>query len=219
MSESSSLFAQDPPYVNSVQDAIAALETAEGVVPAHHLVALRDPGFRAIVEEHLASHGRVLLNVEHDGIIGYASGYQDDVADELSRLQIGTLNSIDRAVLALVLLKTVAIPRAHGRHSHDRWLGDARPVSFDELCKYRYLSDKQLRESLRRLRTIGLLRLGHRGRIEPGLAFLRLTPRRSATLWEDLIIACDPKGPYARLLIRQRNSNAEQPVDQGGEPG
>src|SRR5690242_16721920 len=92
----------------AVRDAIGALETAEGIVPVAAFPALREPALRRVVGERLAACGRMLISTEE----GWVSGYDDHAADALAAQGIGVLSPADRAVLALVLLRTVAIPRA-----------------------------------------------------------------------------------------------------------
>lgn len=182
----------------AVCDAIGALEIAEGLVPTAAFPALADPSLRKIVAERLHACGRVLLGSAD----GWTSGYRDDVADILVDLELGMLSTIDRAVLALVLLRTVAIPRARGEASSGAWVGDhgARATTVDELAKNRSLPKTQIKDSLRRLRTLGLLRPGHRAEIIPGPALHRLTPQRAARLWEDLLILAAPQSTYAQAL-------------------
>jgi len=59
------------------------------------------------------------------------SGYDDEVADTLAGLDVGVLSPTDRTVLALVLLRTVAIPRARGELSGNAWVtpDGARPTT------------------------------------------------------------------------------------------
>jgi hypothetical protein len=72
----------------------------------------------------VSENGRCLLNVG-DG--RWTSGYDDAVADEVLASAIGALEPGDRAVLALVLLHCVAIPRAAGRITSTDWT-DAESV-------------------------------------------------------------------------------------------
>jgi len=186
----------------AVQEAIAALEIAEGIVPASAFVALRDPALRAVVSKRLEACGRSLIAIEQ----GWSSGYRDDIADTLQRLGIGVLTPADRAVLALVLLRTVAIPRARGELRGTVWTtaNGARATSIDELNQNRHIPKKQLTESVRRLRVLGLLRPGHRADIVPGPAMHRLSSQRAAWLWEDLLLLAAPDSTYARVLRARR---------------
>ncbi|WP_210584183.1 hypothetical protein [Streptomyces sp. GESEQ-35] len=91
-----------------VQSALAALETADGLVPGEAFPALQTDALRAVAVRSLAGHGRVLLVREHHGISGFTSGYDDTVGERLAAEGIGVLPPLDRAVLVLVLLRTVA---------------------------------------------------------------------------------------------------------------
>ena len=179
--------------------AVAAVETADVPVSADAFGALRDPALRDAVQCVLAATGRTLI--EHGG--GWLSGYDDRIADRLAADGLGVLAPKDRAVLALVLLLTVAIPRARGRVSADDWT-DAIPTSMDELERNRHLTQKDIRASLRRLRSAGILRPGHRAAIAPGPQFLRLTGDRSGRLSEDLVLLCHPDGMLAHVIRRRR---------------
>jgi hypothetical protein len=188
----------------AVRDAIGALEIAEGVVPASAFPALREPALRKVVTQRLAACGRMLVSAEQ----GWVSGYDDQAADALAGLGIGVLSPVDRAVLALVLLRTVAVPRARGELSGTAWVTQdgARPTSIPELNHNRHLSKKQITESVRKLRTLGLLRPGHRAGILPGPALYRLSSQRAAWLWEDLLMLAAPDSSYARVLRARRTA-------------
>lgn len=190
----------------AVRDAIGALEIAEGVVPDSVFPALREPALRNVVAQRLAACGRVLVSVEQ----GWVSGYDDQAADALVELGVGVLSPADRAVLALVLLRTVAVPRARGELRGTAWVTQdgARPTSIAELNHNRHLSKKQITESVRKLRTLGLLRPGHRAGILPGPALYRLSSQRAAWLWEDLLMLAAPDSSYARVLRERRTARA-----------
>jgi hypothetical protein len=188
----------------AVHAAIAALEIAEGVVPGEAFTALQDPALRRAVTDRLAGCGRTLIPIETRGTQGYVSGYDDQVANELADEGVGVLSPLDRAVLALVLLRTVAIPRAHGRHDSVGWLVNDGGVGIDDLAQNRHLTKTQITSSIRRLRSLGLIRPGHRSRILPGPALLRLTEHRSTQLWEDMVLLCRPDGLLAQALLRRR---------------
>ena len=180
--------------------AAAAVDVADAPVPTEAFRALTDPGLRAAVEDALSAAGRCL--VQHDG--GWMSGYRDDIADRLVEQGLGVLKPKDRAVLALVLLHTVAIPRARGRIESEDWtLSEATTV--EELERNRHLNASDIRRSLRRLRTLGVLRHGHRSAIAPGPQFLRLTHERNARLWEELVLLCRPEGMLAQVIRRRRS--------------
>lgn len=195
---------------NAVRDTIGALEIAEGVVPAAALPALSDPAVHAAVVDRLQSCGRVLNSVGD----GWTSGYDDQVADTLAHNGTGTLVPSDRAVLALVLLRCVAVPRARGAAPGISWADSAgmRPTSLDELEQNRNLDKTTIKRSLQRLQANGLVKRSPRGGITPGPALHRLTPRRTAELWEDLLILAAPESTYARVLRERRAGAATSPT-------
>lgn len=193
------MLVQDAHQRGAVVQAVAALEIAEAPVGGQAFEALADPGLRALVAEMLGRAGRVLLRVD----TGWISGYDDTIADRLASEGLGVLVPVDRAVLTVVLLRTVAAPRALGRVDNDRW--DAgEPTTIDELALHRTLTKTQIRQSVRRLRLAGVLRPGHRAALVPGPQFLRLTQARSQRLWEDLVLACKPDGMLAEVIRRRR---------------
>lgn len=179
--------------------AAAAVDVADAPVPSQAFRALADPALRAAVEDALSAAGRCL--VQHDN--GWVSGYRDDIVDRLVEEGLGVLKPKDRAVLALVLLHTVAIPRARGRIESEDWTL-SEPTTVEELERNRHLNASDIRRSLRRLRTLGVLRYGHRSAIAPGPQILRLTHERNARLWEELVLLCRPEGMLAQVIRRRR---------------
>ena len=189
-----------------VMAAVAALETAEEPVAQDAFPALADAALRRLVEETLSAGGRCLLDA---GGQRWLSGYDDAVADQLSARDIGMLAPVDRAVLALVLLYTVAIPRAEGRITSPDWTV-AEPVEMRTLCLNRQIANGTIQASVRRLRARGILRRGNRADIVPGPQFLRLTERRSRLLWEDLVVVCKPDGAQAAQIRRNRTRTSTE---------
>lgn len=185
--------------------AAAAIEMADAPVPTRAFGALTDPALRAVVEDALSAAGRCL--VRHDS--GWMSGYRDDIADKLVEQGLGVLKPKDCAVLVLVLLHTVAIPRARGRIDSEDWTV-SEPTSFEELERNRNLNASDIRRSLRRLRTLGVLRYGHRSAIAPGPQFLRLTQNRNQRLWEELVLLCRPEGMLAQVILRRRAERLDE---------
>jgi hypothetical protein len=184
--------------------ALAAVETADAPVSGTVFPSLADPALRHVVAELLDTGGRELI--AHDE--GWLSAYRDDIADRLVAEGLGVLAPKDRAVLTLVLLHTVAIPRARGRIEGDDWT-QAEPTTFEELRHNRHLTDADLRRSVRTLRAMGVLRPGHRPHIAPGPQFLRLTAARKSRLWEELVLLCRPEGMLAQVIRRRRSAAAE----------
>jgi hypothetical protein len=185
--------------------ATAAVDVADEPVPPQAFRALADPALRAAVDEALFATGRCL--VQHK--TGWLSGYRDDVADRLVVEGLGVLEPKDRAVLALVLLHTVAIPRARGRIESEDWTLSV-PTTVEELERNRSLNGTDIRRALRRLRTLGVLRHGHRSAIAPGPQFLRLTQERNARLWEELVLLCRPEGMLAQVIRRRRTERLSE---------
>jgi hypothetical protein len=147
----------------------------------------------------LAESGRVLIETA----AGFLSGYDDDIADRLAAEGIGVLPEDDRAVLALVLLHTVAIPRARGDlPATDDWTG--APVPRERLHDSRQLSGVRIDAALRRLQDAGILRPGGRPSIVPGPQFARLTPAASRRLFEELVLLAEPGGALADSIRRRR---------------
>jgi hypothetical protein len=179
--------------------ALAAVETADTPVPRTAFQALADGALRATLEDLLAQAGRVLLEVGG----GFLSGYDDRVAERLVEEGVGVLPPDDRAVLTLVVLHTVAIPRARGTIPADADWSVAEPVERTRLRDSR-LPERAIDGALRRLRDAGILRPGQRPPIAPGPQFRRLTPAASASLFEELILLCEPDGALAEAIRRRR---------------
>lgn len=189
----------------AVMAAVTAVEVAEAPVPASAYVGLGDGALRAMVEQVLHAGGRCLVECG-DG--AWLSAYRDEISDELVAEGLARLGATDRAVLALVLLHTVAIPRATGEIDSADWTV-AQPVTRRTLHHSRALHNKTIDESLRRLQARGILRRGHRADIVPGPQFLRLSEERSRQLWEDLVLLCKPHGAQAAQIRRRRASELE----------
>lgn len=203
-----------PTRQGEVQAALAAVETADAPVPAAAFRALQDPTMRSALEGCLSEAGRVLLCLPG----GYLSGYDDGVAERLARDGLGVLPPDDRAVLALVLLLCVAVPRSAGQVSGTSWL-DAKPTSYLELDRSQ-IPNTRVRESVRRLRHCGLLRFGARKQILPGPQFARFTEATSDRLWEDLILLAAPSGVLADVIRRRRTARRNVPTTSTpSEPG
>jgi hypothetical protein len=194
------LTALDERTRGEVMAAVAAVETAEAPVAQRDYQALEDAALRRLVEEALHAAGRCLIDLG-DGL--WISGYDDQVTDTLTAEDIGNLDPVDRAVLALVLLHTVAIPRAEGRIQSRDWTV-AEPTDLRTLCLNRRIGNGVIQASVRRLKARGILRRGHRADIVPGPQFLRLTEAHSRALWEDLVVLCKPDGARAAQIRRNR---------------
>lgn len=182
--------------------ALAAVETTNGPVREYDYPALREPDLREVVRHCLYDAGRILIRVGDS----YTSGYADDVREALAEDGIGVLDPNDRAVLVLVLLHCVAIPRARGRLAGSGW-ADGVPVPRNELMVSK-IGNLVVQDALRRLEERGLIRYVSRQKlVAPGLQLTRLTPNASSSLWEDLVLLAEPDGVMAEV-IRRRRSNA-----------
>jgi hypothetical protein len=181
-----------------VMAAVAAVETAERPVPGNAFRALAEASMRHVVEQVLAVSGRVLLRSG----TGYLSGYDDAVTARIVEEGFGVLPAEDRAVLTLIVLLTVAIPRAERTIAMDAPWSQADPVSRERLKDSR-LADNVINAALRRLRDARIISSGPRG-ISPGPQFDRLTPYASARIFEELILLAEPGGSLSEQIRRRR---------------
>ena len=110
-------------------------------------------------------------------------------------------------MLTLVLIHSVAIPRAEGLLPDDTWLSPY-PTPADELRRHTQLPIGELEAALRTLRHAGLLtqvKAGEEaGGYVPGPQFHRLTPAARRRLQEELILAAGPDTPLA-AAVRARS--------------
>ncbi len=196
--------------------AFAAVENSPEPVPEAVATALHDATLRRSVEEMLNLIGRTLVRA---GPGRWTSGYRDDIAARLTASrQIGggqhALPVTDRAVLTLVLIHSVAIPRTEGTLAGDAWV-DGTPTPVEELQRRTQLPRGELRQSLGRLRAAGLVRVvparlrpgngAHGPAYLPGPQFHRLTEAARRRLQEELILAAGPDTPLAAAIRRRRS--------------
>lgn len=204
----------DERHRDEVLTAFAAVEHGRDPVPEAQLAALRDATLRRHLRRLLERVGRTLVPA---GGGQWTSGYRDDVAAQLSAEGWQPLPAVDRAVLVLVLIHSVAIPRSQGLLSGDSWTS-AHPTSADELVKYTQLPRGDIRPALQRLRAAGLVQAAPwRGRgpdtgtaYLPGPALHRLTPAARTRLEHRLILAAAPESPLA-ASIRARHASSADP--------
>ena len=206
--------------------AFAAVENSPEPVPEAVATALRDATLRRSVEEMLNLIGRTLVRA---GAGRWTSGYRDDIASQLTTGRLtgaqltGQLTEggghalpvTDRAVLTLVLIHSVAIPRTEGT-----------PTPVEELQRRTQLPRGELRQSLGRLRAAGLVRVvparprpgnGAQGTAYlPGPQFHRLTEAARRRLQEELILAAGPGTPLAAAIRRRRTHQSR--THQNGAP-
>lgn len=189
----------------AVAHAIAVLEQAHRLVGASVLPALAHPDLRPVIDAQLDAVGRVVI--EHHGedgeVEGYSSGHADDIAEQLAAEGLGILPPLERAVVALVLLRCVAMPAARGRAPR-RW-SDAPPVRLARLHDNRPVGNTAITEALNRLHDQHVLVNGRAVGIRPGPAFDRLTSGQRRRIEEDLFILAAPADPVAAALQQQRS--------------
>ncbi|MEV4264035.1 hypothetical protein [Kribbella sp. NPDC049584] len=190
---------------DEVLAAFSAVQYAAHPVAEVQLAGLRDVTLRRQVQRMLKLIGRTLVHV--DGT-HWTAGYDDDIAASLVAQGWQPLSVIDRAVLVLVLVHSVAIPRSEGILTGDSWKS-ARPTTVDELRTTR-ISGEERRLSLQRLRAAGLIQLSgdHSGGPSyiPGPQLQRLTPAARRRLQDQLILAAAPASPIAEAIRARTGS-------------
>ncbi|WP_250907233.1 hypothetical protein [Nonomuraea sp. NEAU-A123] len=176
---------------------------------------LRDPALRHTLGEMLARRGRTLIQHRERWTSGYDDAYRDGPVPRhgpapgpASGVASG-LGESERAVLTLVLVHSVAIPRAEGLLPDDTWLSP-HPTPVDELRRHTQLPIGELEAALRMLRHAGLLtqvKAGEEaGGYAPGPQFHRLTPAARRRLQEELILAAGPHSPLASAVRARRSA-------------
>ena len=200
------LTALPPARRTDVLSAVCALETATGPLPATAYRALAEADLREVVTGLLAAAGRVLIPVG----TRYTSGYDDHISDRLAAEGVGVLLPGDRAVLTLVLLLSVAIPRAEGKIAPEAsWTG-GRPISRERLRGTK-VPNPVIKAAIQRLLDAGIIREVGPGLV-PGPQFDRLTPAMSAALFEELVLLAEPEGILADTIRRRRLARQEASV-------
>lgn len=204
--------------------AYMVVEHAAEPVQEGRFAALRDPALRHTLGEMLARRGRTLIQLRERWTSGYddtcatatradpspgetavGGGSQGAVA-EAERAELGVS---ERAVLTLVLVHSVAIPRAEGLLPEDSWMSP-HPTPVDELRRHTQVPIGELESALRTLRHAGLLaqvKAGEEaGGYVPGPQFHRLTPAARRRLQEELILAAGPHTPLAAAVRARRSA-------------
>jgi len=192
----------------------AALEYGSEPVSEVTLPALRDAALRHLLDQMLRQTGRILVRA---GAYLWTSGYRDDVAAELVANGWGVLPPLERAVLTLVLIHSVAIPRAEGHLAGDDWQSP-HPTTPTRLRKLSQVhGQRRLSDALQWLRAAGLVRVVRGADPEmagasyvPGPALRRLTPAARQRLQEDLILAVGPDTVIATAITVRRSLAASR---------
>src|SRR5262249_60826504 len=113
------------------------------------------------------------------------------------------LPEIERAVLALVLVHSVAIPRSEDQLHTDTWTSPY-PTPAAEVLRRSKLPATEARLALGRLAAAGLVRLVRGGETDggyvPGPQLLRLTPAARERPQDQLILAAAPRPPPAPAI-------------------
>jgi hypothetical protein len=194
---------------DEVLAAFAAVEHSPEPVPEVRLAALRDVTLRRALDSLLGRVGRMLIPA---GEQAWTSGYRDDVAAELSAAGWHSLPDADRAVLVLVLIHSVAVPRSRGTLQGDAWTS-GEPTMVAELQNASRVQPADLRAALQRLRAAGLVQLvpqragaGQSAAYLPGPQLHRLSAAARRRLQEELILAAAPSSPLA-AAIRARHAS------------
>ncbi|HUR06183.1 MAG TPA: hypothetical protein VM347_26790 [Nonomuraea sp.] len=199
--------------------AFMAVEHGAEPVPEARFGGLRDPALRHTLGEMLARRGRTLIQHRERWTSGYDDAYRDEPAprhgptsgasSEPTSGPASGLGESERAVLTLVLVHSVAIPRAEGLLPDDTWLSP-HPTPVDELRRHTQLPIGELEAALRMLRHAGLLtqvKAGEEaGGYAPGPQFHRLTPAARRRLQEELILAAGPHSPLASAVRARRSA-------------
>lgn len=194
---------------DSLVSAWAALEYGSEPASEAALPALRDATLRHLLDQMLRRTGRTLV---HTGPYMWTSGYRDDIAAELVVKGWGVLPPLERAALILVLIYSVAIPRAEGRLAGDDWQSP-HPTTPTHLRKLSQVhGQRRLSDALQWLRAAGLVRVVRGADPEtagasyvPGPALRRLTPVARQRLQENLILAVGPDTALATAITVRRS--------------
>ncbi|MFN8077675.1 MAG: hypothetical protein U0Q15_19955 [Kineosporiaceae bacterium] len=211
---------------DEVLAAVAAVEHSPQPVHEAALLALRDATLRRHVSAALKRVGRTLVPVPPNR---WTSGYRDDVVAELTSAPDPwqPMPAIDRAVLVLVLIHSVAIPRSLGALDGDAWTS-AHPTPLEEIARYAQLPRGQVRAALARLRAAGLVQPAMERSVPagkpggwagsaasaqgtsylPGPQLHRLTPAARRRLQEELILAAGPDTPLAAAIRARRGTSS-----------
>lgn len=202
----------DPTVVSRL---VAALEQASGSLPAEVVPELAQADVRRGVADRLDEAGRTLVRHGADGrTVAFASGYADDIAPRLAAEGLAVLDPLDAAVVALVLLHTVAGPTAEGRPPVP-WSA-AEGVAYDRLDDTRSgtLTKTAVRDAVNRLHAAGILVNARRYGIRPGPALDRLTDAQRRRIEIRLLALAAPDDPVIAGLLAQLEPGPTAPTHQ-----
>jgi hypothetical protein len=193
---------------DEVLAAYAALEHGLHPVEESRMLALRDPALRARVNDLLRRTGRTLIELPR---ARWASGYRDEISAALTADGWSPLPEFDRAVLVLVLVHSIAIPRSRGTLTADGWSG-GEPTPVARLTEQSRLQPRsEITAALTRLHAAGLVTrvtlragTGASAAYRPGPALDRLTPAARRRLEENLVLAAAPASPLATAIRTRR---------------
>lgn len=190
-----------------VEAAFALLEHSSEPVHRQFLPALEDATSRACLQRLLKRVGRTLVEVEPG--LRYTSGFDDITAADLAAAGWQPMREMDRAVLTVVLVNSVAIPRSEEQLHTDTW-SSPHPTAVAEILRNTKLPPTEARAALARLTAAGLVKLARGGEGDggyvPGPQLLRLTPAARERLQEQLILAAAPDHPLASAIRERRRS-------------
>jgi hypothetical protein len=194
-----------------VEAAYALLEHGSEPVHRQYLPALEDATSRTALEQLLRRTGRTLVAV--DGGVHWTSGFDDAVAADLTAAGWQPLPETDRAVLTLVLVYSVAIPRSEEQLHADTWVSPY-PTPAAEILRRSKLPTTEAKLALGRLTAAGLVRLVRGGEADggyvPGPQLLRLTPAARERLQDQLILAAAPDHPLASAIRDRRRRRLQE---------
>jgi hypothetical protein len=166
--------------------------------------ALADPDARQEIDQRLRAAGRQLVAVRDtthvdQHMAGYLTGWDDTTADAMLAAGSNPLSVAERAVLALVLLHSVAIPQASGLIP-PRGLREAAPFDPDLLwdrpdADEQGLGKEVVASAVRVLEARGLVTSRP---LRPGPAFDHLGPVATERIWRNLLVLARPS--WARFL-------------------
>lgn len=195
---------------DQVVAAWSALEYSSEPVPELQLGALRDATLRQRIDALLAKSGRTLVSL---GPGLWTSGYRDDIAEQLVEHGWGVLPELDRAILTIVLVHSVAIPRSEGKLPPGTWVSPF-PTTPTHLRRISQLAGgRPMTDALARLRGAGLIQMvrgadptTEGASYQPGPQLHRLTPAASRRLQDELILAAGPATPLAAAIRARRGT-------------